>query len=425
MSLTLSLGDDWRAWQAREWASVSKAFISIEVVHRGAGKTVFALLRLFGWTAERKNATGAYIGPLQKQVRALIWPLMKRLYGQVPGVSFNETELRVDIPGGSRILCLGAENAHAIRGATLDGGVVLDEVAQIGPVAWGQVIYPALNRPGVVPRCIAIGTPLGQNNLFYELYEKAADTPGWHRSFLPVTETGVYTQDEIDRLQREMRPEDYAQEMMCDWSAAVRGAYYAKEMAAAENARRIGNVPFDPLLKVHTSIDLGMRHAFVVWLWQATGAEIRAIGCEAFTGSSIPEIWAALQGKGYNWGRHYAPHDAKVRELGTGKSRIEVARSIGWEWEEVPEIGLKAGIEATRLMLPRVWFDRASCKIGTEALKLYRPEYDDTTQVYSLQPAESWCNDFADAFRMFAVSQQGRSADWGPIDYSRYDKAVI
>jgi hypothetical protein len=223
-------------------------------------------------------------------------------------------------------------------------------------------------------------------------------------------------------MKREMNPEDYAQEMMLDWSAAVKGSYWGREMSEAEQAGHIGRVPHDPALKVHTSIDLGIRHAFVVWLWQSVGAEIRAIGVKAFIGSSIPQIWAELQALKYNWGRHYAPHDSKVRELGSGKSRMEIARSVGWNWEEVPEVGLKSGIEATRLMIPRVWFDRAACENGIEALKLYRPEYDDTSRVFSLQPAESWANDFADAFRMFAVGSQGRAPDYKPIQYR--DKVV-
>ena len=423
--MIVSLGTDWRAWQEQEWGAISKASFSVEVVHRGAGKTVLALLRNLGWGMEKAGSTSAYIGPYQKQVRAHIWPLLKRLYKQVPGAHFNETELRADMPGGSRFLCLGSENAHAIRSATLDGGVILDEVADIGPMAFGQVIYPAMNRPGNRGKGLAIGTPRGMSGLFYELYEKAACNPEWHRRFLPVTESGVYTPEEIERLKAEMSPEDFAQEYMCDWSAAVRGSYFGKEMAEAERTGRIGRVPHDPALKVHTSLDLGIRHAFVVWLWQTVGAEIRAIGVRAYTGSSIPEIWADLATLRYNWGRHYAPHDSKVRELGSGKSRVEIARTIGWEWEIVPEVGLKAGIESTRLMIPRVWFDRESSRTGTEALKLYRPEYDDISKVYSLQPMESWANDFADAFRMFAVGSQGKSQDFSPIDYSRENRAVI
>lgn len=422
--MEITLGTDWRAWQETEWRSVSQASVSVEVVHRGAGKSVFALMRLLGWALERPNSTSAYIAPQQKQCRAFIWPLAKKLISQIPTASFNETNLQADLPGGSRILFLGSENADSIRGATIDGGVVLDEVAQISPVAWGQVIYPAVNRPGVSPRVLFIGTPQGHANLFYEMFERAANTPGWHRCYLTADIAGVYSPDELARLKAEMAPEDFAQEMMLDWSAAVRGAYYGSVMAEAEVSGRITRVPYDPALPVHTSIDLGMRHAFVVWLWQVSGAEIRAIGCQAYVGSSIPQIWEDLSRRKYVWGKHYAPHDSKVRELGSGKSREEIARAIGWDWTIVPQVGLQAGIEATRLMIPRVWFDREGCGHGLEALRLYRPEYRDESRTFSLQPQESWANDFADAFRMFAVSDQGKRQS-AKVDYSTFDRMAL
>jgi phage terminase large subunit len=419
--MNIDLGTDWREWQKQEWGPVSKANYSIEVVHRGAGKSVFALMRLLGWALERSGSTAAYIGPQQKQVRAYIWPLMKRLYGQVPGASFNETELRADLPGGSRILCLGSENAHSIRGATLDGGVVLDEVAQIGPVAWGQVIYPAVNRPGVTPRVIMIGTPLGMSNLFYEMYEKAADTPGWHRCYLPVTATNLYSEEELERLKRETNPSDFAQEFMCDWSASVRGAYFGEAMAKAEQERRIGNVPHDPLLAVHTGWDLGINDLTVIWYYQVAGAEVRCIDLQAFQSTGLPEIISRMP-KHYRYGRHYAPHDAKVRELGSGKSRQEIALSLGVSWEIVPEVGLMSGIESARGLLPRCWFDRTRCKDGIEALKTYRTEYDDVHRVYSLKPLHSWESHYADSFRYFAVGSQGKHPDYKPIQYR--DKVV-
>ena len=421
-AVTAYLPDDWRAWQAEQWIKLKR--FNVEVVHRGAGKSVFACIWLLVGALTWSGSVGAYVGPLLKQTRMNIWPLWKRLAGQVPGVSFNETELRTDFPNGSRVHLLGTENAHAIRGATLKRAV-LDEVAQIGPIAWGQVIFPALNRPGDPGEALAIGTVNGMAGLFYELYEQAGSNPEWHRAYLQVTDTGLYSPEEITRLKANMSAEDFAQEFMLDWNASMRGSYWGKEMAEAERAGRIARVPHDPLLKVHTSLDLGIRHAFVVWLWQCVGAEIRAIGCRAYVGSSIPDIWSDLTTLKYNWGRHYAPHDSKVRELGTGKSRLETARALGWKWEEVPEIGLKAGIEAVRNLIPRIWFDREGCKAGIEGLKLYRPEYNDVAGVYSLQPMDSWANDFADALRMFAVGSQGKVDEWPPIDYSLQDRGVI
>ncbi len=419
-SIEVSLPDDWRGWQTDQWKSLKR--FNVLVVHRRAGKTVLCIMWLIARLLERSNGVGAYVGPLLKQVRMNIWPLWKRLAGQVPGVSFNETELRTDFPNGSRCHILGTENAHAIRGAGLDAAV-LDEVAQIGPMAWGEVIRPALaDRQGAA---IMIGTPLGTGNLFYQLYERAADLPDWHRCLLTVEDTNVLPQSEIESLKREQSEEEYAQEFMCDWSAAVRGAYFGKAMNEAERAGRITNVPHDPLLKVHTSWDLGINDTLVIWMWQQVGSEVRAIDLLAFTNTGLPDIIRTLRMKPYTWGEHYVPHDAKVRELGSGKSRVEIAAGLGMNWTVVPEVGLMSGIDAARALIPRVWFDRERCRDGVEAMKTYRTEYDDIRRVYSLKPLHSWESHYADAFRYFAVSQQGRTADWGPLDYSRYDKAVI
>ena len=403
-----------QAWDARQRFNVL-------VWHRRAGKTVYAINWLLRQVLEctRPNPRGAYLAPMYKQAKRVAWTLLKIYAGVIPGVRFLEQELRCVLPGGREIWLLGADNPDALRGIYLDA-VVLDEVAQMAPRTWGEVIRPALSdREG---HAMMIGTPFGMANEFHRFYTLAADTPGWQRSLLTVDDTGAITADELDALRREMRPEEWDQEMMCSFSAAVRGAFYAHEMALADRQNRITRVPHDRLLPVHTSWDLGMANRTVVWLWQTVGAEIRAIGCRAYSGMGLPEIAADLRALGYNWGKHYAPHDSKVRELGSGRSRLEIAHSLGLNWTVVPEVGLQSGIEATRAMLGRVWFDAEACADGIEALRLYRTEWDDELRVFSTKPLHDWTSDYADSVRMFAVGSQGKAPGREPIRYR--DKVV-
>jgi hypothetical protein len=167
---------------------------------------------------------------------------------------------------------------------------------------------------------------------------------------------------------------------------------------------------------------LGIDDRTVVGCWQTVGSEIRAINCLAFQNTGLPDIVAELRKLPYAWGTHYAPHDAQVRELGSGKSRQEIAASLGMRWTICPSIGLASGIEATRAMLSRVWFDRQNCRDLVNALKTYRTEYDDVRQVHSLKPLHSWESDFADMVRYWAVGSQGKSPDWEPI---KYDDRVV
>lgn len=403
-----------QAWDARQRFNVL-------VWHRRAGKTVYAINWLLRHVLEcqRPNPRGAYLAPMYKQAKRVAWTLLKIYAGVIPGVRFLEQELRCVLPGGREVWLLGADNPDALRGIYLDA-VVLDEVAQMAPRTWGEIIRPALSdREG---SAMMIGTPFGMANEFHRFYTLAEGTPGWRRSLLTVNDTNAIAPAELDALRREMRAEEWEQEMMCSFSAAVRGAFYAHEMALADRQNRITRVPHDRLLPVHTSWDLGMANRTVVWLWQTVGAEVRAIGCRAYAGMGLPEIAADLRTLGYNYGKHYAPHDAKVRELGSGKSRQEVAHALGLNWTLVPEVGLLSGIEATRALLGRVWFDAEACADGIEALRLYRTEWDDERRVFSTQPLHDWTSDYADSVRMFAVGSQGKAPGREPIRYR--DKVV-
>ena len=397
---------------------------NVLVWSRRTGKTVFSV----NWAirklieCSKPDARVAYIMPTYKQAKRVAWTYLKTFTAPIPGMRYLEQELRAVFPDGREFWLLGGEDCDALRGIYLDA-VVCDEFAQLPPQLWGSVLRPALaDREGAA---LVIGTPFGTSNQFHQFYQEAARLPGWYRSLLTCRDTDAIKPAELEKMRQEMRPEEFEQEMMCSWTASVRGAFFAKAMAEADQQHRITRVPREPLRPVHTSWDLGMANRTVVWLWQTIGAEIRAIGCRAYAGTGLPEIIADLRGLNYVWGSHYAPHDARVRELGSGKSRQEIAASLGMTWEIVPQVGLQSGIDATRAMLSRVWFDAENCKDGIEALRLYRTEYDEDRKVFSLTPLHDWTSDYADSVRMFAVGSQGKQEGFRKIDYSVYDRGVV
>lgn len=190
------------------------------VWHRRAGKTVFAFLRLMlaAVLFDRLDGRFAYIAPLYKQAKSVGWDLLKRFARLVPGAKLNESELRVDFPNGARITLCGADNPDALRGIYLDG-VVLDEVADMRPEVWGEIIRPALaDRQGWA---LFIGTPKGVN-LFSELYYRAAKGEAdWAADLKRAGDTGVIPVEELEQARREMSDPQYAQEFECDFAAAV------------------------------------------------------------------------------------------------------------------------------------------------------------------------------------------------------------
>ena len=161
-----------------------------------------------------------YVAPYLKQAKAIAWARLKqkieplRIYG---ACEVNESELWVKFAhNGAMIRVFGADNPDAMRGVRLDG-VVIDEVAQIKPEVWYDILQPALaDRKGFA---VFIGTPSGIN-LFSELYFKAQTVPDWFAARFTVYDTNALDPDEVTRLQRDMSDTTFAREMLCDFAAA-------------------------------------------------------------------------------------------------------------------------------------------------------------------------------------------------------------
>lgn len=372
----------------------------IGVAHRRAGKTVADINELIIGATRCKlsNPRFAYVAPQLNQAKDIAWTYLKEYTAFIPGMKINESELWVELPGGARIRIYGADNPDRLRGIYLDG-VVLDEFGDMDPTIWTQVIRPALSdRKGWA--CF-IGTPKGKNT-FHKLWVEAEGNPDWTRLMLKASETGLLDQKELADARKMMSDDEYAQEYECSFEAAVRGAYYGRELAEAED--RISSVPYDPRLEVHTAWDLGVADSTVIWFVQMVGRETRWI--DVLKGEGVGLDWYVkhLKERPYNYGRHYLPHDVEVRELGTGKSRLEVLGDLGVRnITVVPAMPVEDGIQALRMLIPTSWFDREKCKEGIEALRMYRREWDDKRQEFKRAPLHDWTSHYADAARYFAM----------------------
>ena len=215
------------------------------VCHRRFGKSVMTINETLRQAAQcvLERPRFAYMAPLYRQAKTIAWDYLRHYASPIPGVEFNEQELACTLPNGARIELLGAQDYHYLRGRYLDG-IVLDEYAYMVPEAWTQVIRPALvDRKGWA---VFIGTPLGRNH-FFELYEKAKQRPEFLTALWPASQTGIVPADELEAARRDMAPEEYEQEFECSFEAAIRGAYYAKEITAARADGRIRQIPIEPV----------------------------------------------------------------------------------------------------------------------------------------------------------------------------------
>jgi len=385
----------------------------VVVCHRRFGKTVMAINHLLrdAILCDRPNPRFAYIAPTYRQAKAVAWDYLKQFAEKIPMVRFHETELRCDLPNGARIQLLGAENPSSLRGIYVDG-VCLDEMADMPESLFPEVIRPALSdRKGYA---VFIGTPRG-HNAFYELYEAATSQDDWVTAVYKASETGILDNEELEAAQAMMSADQYAQEYECSWQANVPGAIYGKEMQDAFEGGRVCNVPYDSGHKVHTFWDLGIGDSTAIWFVQNVGRAVHVIDCFEARNEGLPFYARVLTEKGYLYGNHHAPHDIEVRELGSGKSRREVAYDLGINFRVVPKLSVEDGIHAAQLLLERCWFDRDSCKQGLEALRQYHRAYNERTRSFRTSPVHDWSSHFADSWRYVAVGlKEDRGFDRPP-----------
>lgn len=371
------------------------------VAHRRCGKTVATIADLIAHAvATRKEAARyAYLAPFRGQAKMIAWEYLKR-YTRPLAPKVSETELSVRLANEAEIRLYGADNPDALRGGYLDG-VILDEYADMRPSVWGEIVSPCLaDRRGWATH---IGTPKG-HNAFFEIYEQASGSADWFSALLRASETGLIPQDELEDQAKRMTADQYAQEFECSFEAAIQGAIYAKELAAARADGRIGRVPYDPALPVNTTWDLGVGDSTSIWFDQVVAKEVRFIDYYETSGEGLPFYAKVLQERGYVYGTHTAPHDIQVRELTHGRSRLEVAKSLGINFQIAPNVALEDGIHALRLLLPRCWFDEQKCKAGLEALQHYRWEHNDRLGEFKTRPVHDWSSHAADAGRYRALA---------------------
>jgi hypothetical protein len=221
-------------------------------LHRRAGKTELALMELLDHAVKCRADLGfyVYLAPFLKQAKAIAWARLKQkldAFLRAGAIDVNEADLAVTFKHNKATIRLfGGDNPDALRGVRLDG-VVIDEVANIRPEVWNDIIQPALSdRKGWA---LFIGTPAGIN-LFSELFYRASSLPDWYATRYTVHDTDALDPDEVARLERDMPETAFAREYLCDFSAA--GSDQLISMSDVEAAARIvyrdGDVLDSPLV---------------------------------------------------------------------------------------------------------------------------------------------------------------------------------
>jgi len=405
------------------WDGSSPRFVVMNI-HRRGGKTVASLNHLQRDALTIPKSRWAYIAPTYKQAKNVAWDLLKGFSRMIPGIKFNEAELTVFYPNGSKLTLYGADNPDSLRGIGLHG-VIFDEYALQPSNIFTEIILPTLaDHEGYA---IWISTPKGKND-FYKMCVRAQNDDKWKYIELKSSVSGIIGEEELKMHKSIMDEDEFNQEYECSFEATSKGAYYKNQLQAARKEGRIGKIPYEMGLPVHTWWDLGVSDSTTIGFFQVVGKEWRIIDYYEASGEGLEHFIAVLKNKPYIYGNHYAPHDIVVREFSTGQSRYETASNLGIDFEmvhdgkmksAVPKFAVQDGIQAVRRRFNTLWIDEKNCERLVTALSQYRKEWNDKMGSFKDKPLHDWTSHAADMLRYWAVTEHVDYKQFGGRDLNK------
>lgn len=383
------------------------------MLHRRAGKTTAAFNHLQRDAMRYKRTRYAYIAPTYKQAKRIIWGMAKYYAKDIPGVKFNESELLITYPNGSEIMVVGSDNPDSLRGLAL-WGCFLDEYPQQSPVIFTEIVTKCLaDHQGY---CIFGGTPKGKAH-FYTVYEVASKNADDYcliyktidqsldeesgevienlrlslEDDKKLVKDGILTQDEFD------------QEWYCSFEAAIKGAVYLRQLSDARRDGRIIPFSYDESLPVYTVWDLGISDAMSIGFFQRLNGKVYMIDYYENTGLGFRHYAKEVKDKPYVYGKHFAPHDVRKREIATGKTILDSAAKLGISFEVVPSISLKDGIDLARAFWSRAYINSKACELFLDLIGLYHYEKDEVRRIFTSKPVHDFSSHAADMWRYAAI----------------------
>jgi len=321
-----------------------------------------------------------------------------------------DAEMLIRFKNGSTWQCIGTDTYDRTVGAS-PAGIVYSEFALSNPSAW------AYHRPMLQENggwAVFITTPRGHNHA-KAMYEHALRTPGWFAELLTAEQTGAMTptalaeaRAEYIDLYGEIGEAAYDQEYNCSWNAAIVGSYWSREMAQVRSEGRVVDCEAIPDRPVHTCWDLGVSDDTSIWMYQSQGAQVVVLDHLSASGVGVEwyrdELFRRFKEQGWQHGNDYVPHDAKIKEWGSGRTRVETMTSLGLHPMLVPLATIEDGINAVRRLLPLCVFHPRTEATGMAALEQYQREWDDEKKCFKPKALHDWTSHAADAFRYLAMS---------------------
>ena len=364
------------------------------VMPRRSGKDLVAW-NLMIRAALRKPGIYFYCLPTFRQCKLVIWDSITndgdRFLDYIPKeliAGTNSQELKIRLINGSIIQLIGSDSYDTSLVGTNFRFIIFSEWALSDERAY-HFARPVLNaNDGTV---MFLSTPRGKNHLF-TLFSIAEKLDDWYTTIMTIEETKHIPIDQINKEieSGEMSYDLAQQEYWCSFSLGVEGAFYSKYIDDMRLYGRIGMVPWQPDQPVNTAWDIGVSDSTVIIFFQYFDNMVRIIDVYVNNKQGLEHYIKEVQNKPYVYNKHIAPFDMKVKEFGSGVTRLEKAANLGIRFVIAKSLFIQDGIEAVRTMLPKTMIDETRCSKLIVALEHYRQEYDHKNKVYKNKPLHDW-----------------------------------
>ena len=431
-----------RDYQLEAWDYLKNGGKHAELIwHRRSGKDEICLHHA---ACEMVTTPGGYwhMLPKQNQVRKAIWDAVnphtgrRRVLEAFPPELFTHRDTDMFIrckANASTWQCIGSDNYEGAIGSSAKG-VVYSEWAQANPSARGYIRPMLTENDGYQ---IFITTPRGRNHA-YSTFTAALENKNQFAQLLSIRDTKTLKASQLLEELKEyvstygeaMGLALYEQEYECSFEAAILGAYYGAQFARIDQDGRITTVPHDPDWPVHVAMDIGYDDDTAIWFFQVVGREIHVIDVYFNSNQDVDHYCGAITGRDvqidfvgnklevslgennvhdhrreYRIGSIHLPHDARAKTLAAKGKSVEEQFAAVFGWNRVnivPQLSVEDGIQATRKLLDRAYFDHKT-EEGLEACRQYHREWDDEKKMFKDKPLHDWTSHFADGMRYLAV----------------------
>ncbi len=413
-------------YKPRNWAKEFHEAITrwiVLVLHRRAGKTTAILNHLQRDALRTIKSQYAFIAPTYKQAKLIAWDIAKEISVNIPGVVYNESELSVKYPNGSKLFLAGSDNVDSLRGIPLWGGGQ-DETAQQPSNLFSEVISKCLADH--LGYWIWGGTPKGKGT-FFKTYQVGLANPDQYTVIFKTIDDTLAneTGETIDNLRialeddrklvaiGEMTEDEFKQEWYCSFEASVKGAVYTDEWNELTKTGRLRKIDFDPFLPTYSAWDFGIGDATSIGIFQIQPSikrEIRLIDYYENNNKDLQHYLDWLKNKPYKLTMSYGDPSGQNRNLNTGRSLFEdlnserVTAYLGYPMRMFARRTLKIDqIHAVKKVLKELWVDEGCLKF-TEAIANYHYIWDEKKNEFQEEPYHDWSSHAMDSLAYFAVN---------------------